>query len=136
MGKVVHIKKFGHITGETPTEMHRRTAWKGARCSNCTSPAAIRILTFVPVEELKVRAPNVYAGLVTDCAERGEGLPVTRLKSSKVSDPKPYLCAATVYACSHCQAAAEKAAAHSPSFAIVEIDRGPDPTSRVVVGAT
>lgn len=136
MGKVVHIKKFGHLTGETPTEMHRRVTWKGARCTACTAPAAIRILTFIPVEELKVRAPNVYAGLVHDCASRGEELPVTKLRSSKVSDPKPYLCTSTVFACDHCKATAEKAAAHAPSFAIVEIDRGPDPKGRVVVGAS
>jgi hypothetical protein len=45
-----------------------------------------------------------------------------------------YVRISKVYSCSLCQREMEKALAKTPSFCIVEINRGPDPTNRVQVG--
>jgi glutaredoxin len=132
---VIHIKKFqsSNRHGDTPNEAFRRGTFGHNRCTECGGPPAIQIRVFMPVDEMQRRSPNVLAALMADCMSCGEDLPTIALKSSPVADPKPHLCVSNVFACDQCKATAEKAAAHGPSFAIIEISRGPDPTNRVVV---
>lgn len=133
---VLHVKKFQSLNenGDTPNEAFRRGTFGNHRCTMCGGPPAIQIRVFMPVAEMQNRSPNVLGALLADCMSRGEDLPTVSLRSSPVSDAKPHLCVSNVFACDNCKALAEKAAAHGPSFAIVEISRGPDPTNRVVVG--
>jgi hypothetical protein len=132
---VIHIKKFQSVNphGDTPNEAFRRGTFGSNRCTQCGGPPAIQIRVFMPVDEIQRRSPNILAALMVDCMSRGEDLPTTLLRSSPVADPKPHLCVSNIFACDHCKAAAEKAAAHESSFAIIEISRGPDSTNRVVV---
>ena len=44
---------------------------------------------------------------------------------------EPYVRLSVTYACSLCQRDFEKALAKAPSWAVVEINRGPDPTNRI-----
>lgn len=50
-------------------------------------------------------------------------------------EKKNYVRISMVYSCRSCQKELEKALAKAPSWCIVEINRGPDPTNRVSVGA-
>lgn len=125
MGGNIHVKKFAGGR-ETPQEMHARIAWAGRRCLHCKGPPAIRIKVFAPVEELKQRSPHVMAGLAS--AFPGGSIPVVPTVHG------PMLKTTDVVFCARCAPAAERAAAKGPSWALVEIDRGPDPKNRVVAG--
>lgn len=50
--------------------------------------------------------------------------------------PEPYVRITITYSCTRCQRDFERALAKHPSWVIVEINRGPDPTNRVSVGAS
>lgn len=125
MSRPIHIKKFGQATGETPQEMHARLAWRGRRCQVCSGPPVVRIKVLTPVSEM---APGVLAAIAAADPEGKGRLPVIPTKHGNV------LMTADVFACKLHQKGAERAAAKGPSFNIVEIDRGPDPTNKVTVG--
>jgi hypothetical protein len=48
--------------------------------------------------------------------------------------PEPFVRLSIAYSCSRCQPEFEKALAKAPSWCIVELNRGPNPTERVQVG--
>jgi len=112
----VNVKRF--MNGRmTPSEAHRMYAIKNP-CYVCGAPAVMRIRVLVQLAELMKQAPQFVATIV---ALNPEGpmipvIPTTYGPMVKVSD---------VAACSHCQKDAEHAASQHPSWAIVEIDRGP-----------
>lgn len=122
-GKAVHVRRFMGGT-MTPQEVHTQAL--NMRCEQCGAPAAERIRVLVQLKELVARNPEYVAQIMATNPD-GPSVPTVPTKYGpmvKVSD---------VGACRNCAAAAEKAAARGPSWAIVEITRGPDPTNRVVV---
>jgi len=123
-GKIIHVKKFAGGR-ETPQEMHARVAWAGRRCAACKGPPAIRIKVFAPVAELVQRSPQLMGVLAARAGGNLPVVPTTAGNMLKTSD----LCF-----CALCAPTAERVAAKGPSWAIVEIDRGPDPTNRVATG--
>jgi hypothetical protein len=128
-GEIIHREKLfgGKFTAE---EAHAAHVFKGQKCAGIEAGCigklgigSIVIRTFMSVKDLKARDPNGF-GLL---CEIDPDAVARMLVSFKGSDgrPVPYVRIATVYACKHCAAAAERAAAHGPSYAVVEIDRGP-----------
>lgn len=123
-----HNRKF--MNGEmTPEECHQKYAFaKGTKCAGCGRPPLSTIRVLYPLDELVKRDGNfVGTMLMKDpeafkkmCVETTEGILV------RVS---------TVYACKSCTPAAERAAAKgSPSWCVVEINRGPGPDKLVTSG--
>ena len=115
--EVRHVSKF--MQGRmTPQELHQAIGIR-KKCVGCGQPAVIRIKVMVELKELTRRQPQYVAGIA---ASNPEGPFVPTIKTSygdmvKVSD---------VGACSLCQKEAEVTAARdAPSWALVEIDRGP-----------
>jgi len=47
----------------------------------------------------------------------------------------PHVRLSMAYSCSQCMPAFEKELARAPSWVVVDLHRGPDPTNRVTVGA-
>jgi hypothetical protein len=121
----IHTKKFGHRTGETPQEMHARLAWKGRVCRSCGGPPVIRIKVLTPVKEMN---PGIVAAIALRNPDGSGQLPVIKTAHGDM------LMTADVFACRACRRDAERAAAKGPSFNIVEIDRGVDPTNKRVFG--
>ena len=129
MSKVIHTRRFADGK-ETPQEMHARVAWAGKRCLKCGGKPHIVIRVIAPLKELQRLCPEVLMAIAAgnpDPAHRGE-VPVIPTVYG------PMLRVSEVVACRLCAPDAEKAAAHGPSWTIVELDRGPDPKGRVVVG--
>jgi hypothetical protein len=89
----------------------------------CGRPAAIRIKVYYPPKELIERQPEL-AALLMASSESG-GLPVMRTTKG------PMVPVSMTGACALCQKAAEKEAAKAPSWCLVEIERGPDPTNKI-----
>ena len=118
----------------TPQEAHARWAFpSGAVCTGCGGRPSIRAIVLSPLDEAEKRgwvppgsskAPLTFPELapVLQQIEDG-GRHVWYIRLSRV------------YSCSRCQSALEKELARMPSWAIVEINRGPDPTNRIQVGA-
>lgn len=112
-----HIKKFmgGRMS---PQDLHQAVGVRNP-CVGCGQPSVIRIKVLVGLKELTARHPEFVAQIMTT---NPNGLYVPTVdttygKMVKVSD---------VGACRLCQKDAETAAARgAPSWAIVEIDRGP-----------
>lgn len=115
-GKVRHIRKF--MDGRaTPQEIHRAIGIR-KNCVYCGRPAAIRIKVLIELGELTKRQPEYVAQIMVTNPNGPyvPTIPTIHGPMVKVSD---------VGACDLCRADAEKAAARGPSWAIVEIDRGP-----------
>ncbi len=127
MASPVHMKKFGQATGETPQEMHARLAWRGRRCQ-CGGAPAILIRVMAPFKELYLRSPEVIEAMAMSDPDHPGALPIIPTTYG------PMIKTSEVVACVRCAPAAERAAAQGPSWALVEIDRGPDPKNRVVSG--
>ena len=122
VSKTIHVKKF-QGGRETPDEMHRRLGIRKI-CAICKKPAAIRIKVYVPLKELMNRNMSaVQALMLTNPLGPLAPLPTIPMKFNgtvqqmlKVSDNG---------FCDLCKSQAEREAAHGPSWAFVEIDRGP-----------
>jgi|WetSurSiteA1Bulk_404760.scaffolds.fasta_scaffold10815_2 hypothetical protein len=97
----------------------------GRKCLSCSNKASVRFRIFVPPDEFFRRSPNAAAKMAAD---NGGGLPTVRMRDGQrmtlVSDNG---------FCSHCLKDAEIAAARGPSWAVVEIDRGPNPQRSVQI---
>jgi hypothetical protein len=113
----VHVHKFDKGV-RTPDEVHRQLAFgPKARCVGCGSDKpAIRIKTLCPADELMRRRPDLVATLIA-LNKEGPYLPTIPTTYG------PMVVVANTYACDTCKSAAERAAAHGPSWLIVEIDR-------------
>lgn len=126
----LRVRKFGRATGETPQEMHARVAWANKRCHHCGGPPAMLIRVLAPFKEVYKRVPEALRAMAqADPAHPGQ-IPVIPTTEG------PMIRVSQLVVCAHCAPAAEKAAAHGPSWCIVEIDRGPDPKNRVSVGVS
>ena len=119
--------------------LHRRKLWNGrctseevwrqhlpqdARCGGCgSSKVAMRVRTFVPLDWLLNKAPQ----LAMEIAAKNEGrlhlVDFTHGKHVRVGD---------AFACDLCKKALEQEAAKAPSHVTVQIDRGPGPDNPIV----
>lgn len=121
MTETIHRTKLfgGRFTAE---EVHQKLAWNGAKCP-CGAPAAIRINSFIPIQDYRTR--------LTEFGKLAMG--------KRANNPPRYktiwgdfVPVAFVYACKGCQKIAEIAAARAPSYYHVEIDRGPGQDKTIV----
>jgi hypothetical protein len=97
------------------------------RCGNTPVVCATVFMPYVeackrgyipPGSELSPEIASVLIALRTGCNKEEE----------------PHVRMSQAYSCRVCQPAFERALAKSPSWAVIDINRGPDPSNRVVVG--
>jgi hypothetical protein len=114
--KPVHLDKF--MKGQmTPSEVHKKYGVRKS-CQSCGAPASIRIRVLVTLAELTQRQPEFVANIAASNPD-GPYVPTVPTKFG------PMVLISDVGACDNCKGEAERAAAHHPSWAIVEINRGP-----------
>ena len=124
------VKKFqgGNIT---PNEFYRKHGFPpGAKC-RCGAPPAVKATVLVEYKEALRR------GMVPPVAVDGavnEAVAKTIVNLRGPSGPVPHFRTSATYACANCRVTMEKALAKGPSWAVVEINEGPDPRNRVTVG--
>ncbi|KKN72063.1 hypothetical protein LCGC14_0414580 [marine sediment metagenome] len=124
MGENLHRKKlFGGL--QTAEEYHSEHAFPpNARCQGCkTRGVTTRIIVYYPVDEVKKRDP-AFAAI-------SEVSPQKFLALLMQTKSGPMVRISTVYACKQCTPTIEKAAAKGPSWALVDINRGPGPDKAV-----
>lgn len=120
---IIHRRKlFGGV--ETAQEVHARVAWGGAKCDGCKGPPSIRIQIFVALNDMSLDTRVALEAEIA--AGRIRTVPLTN---------GPGVCVSRAFACAICQPAAERAAARGPSYAVVDIERGPG-ADIPVVGVT
>lgn len=129
-----HIKRFNGGRS-TPQEFHEQHAFPPtAKCSVCGGSPSVRAIVMVPSDEVEKRGmipqgagtvPQLFPELVPALVPIQDG-----------GTKRWFIRTSVVYSCSRCQKAFEAALAKTPSWAIVEINRGPDPRNRVQVGVS
>lgn len=115
----------------TPQEfVAANTFGYSARCNGCGGAPVIQATVFVPYAEA------VKRGLVPEGHEAPKQvLDVTvMLKSGASGAQEPHVRLSQAYSCRLCQPAFERQLARAPSWAIVDINRGPNPTNQILVG--
>ena len=125
------VKKFqnGDIT---PNDFYRKHGFPpSAKCQGCGAPPAVKATVLVEYKEAVKR--EMVPPLVLDGAIN-EAVAKTIVNLRGPSGPVPHIRTSSTYACSLCRVLMEKALAKGPSWAIVEINEGPDPRNRVSVG--
>jgi hypothetical protein len=120
MGENLHRKKLfgGRMTAH---EIHVKYAWHGRKCDGCGAPPAMRIQIFVALSDMEVK---LREAVQVEIALRRVATKMTVLGTAVRTS--------FVHACAACGPAAERAAARGPSYAMVDIDRGPGPDRQVV----
>lgn len=99
----------------TAMDLHRELAWGGHRCDGCgAKDTAIRIQTFVLLKDMSMATRMAIEFQIS----------IRKLHTAKFRDGEA-IRTGVIHACPRCSPAAERAAAQGPSFAIVDIDRGP-----------
>jgi hypothetical protein len=130
MPRTLNPEKFlnGTLTPQEFTAAH--TFGPYARCNGCGGAPVISATVFVPYDEA------VKRGLVPPGHEANQQiLDVScMLLTGSNREPEPHVRLSKAYSCRVCQPAFERGLAKSPSWAVIDINRGPDPTNRVVVG--
>ncbi len=132
---IIRKKNFGGLA-DGAQRVHAETLKN--RCQGCGKLAINRIQSFVPVVELQAR-PKLLEALYIRYGRRAPvagsvnnitmacRLPVMELKSGKV------VMMDDIHVCPSCTPAAERAFAKStPSYCLVDITYGPDPTKIIV----
>lgn len=119
----------------TPDEVWRKFVMRGRKCFGCGDPkGAILIRVFMPLEEAWTRNPDLLAQLTMWAVSQGvSSIPTVDFGNP----PQPFIRASERVACDRCKVTAERAAAHGPSWCVVEIKRGPgeiNPMVRVARG--
>lgn len=117
---IIHRRKLfgGRITAH---EIHAKYAWNNRRCDACGGPTAIRVQIFVALRDM--------SAAVREAVEVEIALGRIHAKSTING---PAVRTSFMHACSGCSMAAERAAARGPSFAMIDIDRGPGVDKPVV----
>ena len=101
---------------KTPKEVHWQ--FMNLKCHACGRPAIIRIMVFISVYELVTRHPEISTALIA--SSPGGIIPTTKMR-----DGQEMVRVSDIGACASCRKDAEQAAAKQPSWAYVDIDRGP-----------
>lgn len=130
MARPLHVRKFqgGRISVQ---DYHANLAFgPHARCNGCGARPTVRAITLAPYDEAMRRGlvppgPEASAAiLAASCMIKGaDGNPVPHVRLGKA------------FSCPLCRPAFERQLAKLPSWVVVDINRGPDPTHRVAVGA-
>jgi hypothetical protein len=117
---VIHRKKL--FDGrETAQQVHAELAWYGLSCGSCGGPPALQVQVFALLSDL---SPN--ARLVM-------GIEIENKRVDPIKTPKGTAVRMShAVACSMCAPALERAAARGPSWAWVELDRGPGADNPIV----
>lgn len=120
MGEIIHRSKLfgGRMTA---AELHAKYAWGGAKCSACGGPPAMRVQVFLVLADIEAGQRFV---LLREIA-------LGRIRAVRMG-PGPAVKYSDAYACSRCSPALERQAARAPSYALIDIDRGPGPDNPVV----
>ena len=134
MSKVLHRKNFQNRFNRSPQEFHAAHAFPpGAKCAACQAKPSIRAIVMIPLDEAEKR------GVIPPGAAKAPLLfPVLvplLVHIKEASGPKYYLRSSMAYSCRACRPSFERTLAKAPSWAIVEINEGPDYHNRVTVGA-
>lgn len=117
----------------TAEEVHRRAVFGDRKCSGCrvATPSTI-IRVFFPLDELIKRDGAGVGRALMENPEHFKSCCLDFIGADGFSR-EPFVRVSTAYACPDCLPAAERAAAKLPSWAHVEINRGPG-ADKVVVG--
>jgi hypothetical protein len=134
MSKKRHIRRFDGGRS-TPQEYHAMHAFPvGTRCAGCGGRPSIRALVMVPSDDAE-RSGMIPVGAGVAPHLFPQLAPVlVRLKDG--GSDRWFIRISKTYSCTLCQAALERTLAKAPSWAVVDISRGPDPHNRVQVGAS
>lgn len=127
--RTIHRKKFdgGRRTAQ---QFHEEHAFPpGAACANCGKRPSVRAIVMAPFDEVQKRGMLPQGALINPSIMQA----IVPIKDAQ-GLPTPYVRLSIAYACRTCQPAFERALAKAPSWCIVEINRGPNPTERVQVG--
>jgi hypothetical protein len=129
MPRTLNVKRFmnGAIT---PQEYHAANAFgPDAHCAGCAGKPSVRAIVMIPYDEA------IKRGYVPPGHEASaEVLSRVVLLRSSSGAAEPHVRLSKAYACPMCQPAFERELARAPSWAVVDINRGPDPSNRVLVG--
>ena|SRR5260221_14568497 len=129
--RVLHRKKFDGGR-RTPNEYHAAESFPlDARCAGCGARPVMRAQVFAPFDECSKRGMLPEGALINPAILQA----VVQLKGAS-GQPEPFIRLSVVYSCKMCQKAFEKQCARAPSWCFVDLEFGPDPTNRVVVGAS
>lgn len=132
MGKVIHHKKFDGGR-RSPQEYHAEFGFPPtAKCQGCQAKPSIRGIVMVPLDDAE-KSGLVPVGAAAAPIAFPDLQPVL-VKIREGGAGKYYVRVSLTYSCTRCQKDFEKALAKAPSWAIVEINYGPDHTNRVTVG--
>lgn len=130
MSKIRHVKRFDN-GNSTPQEYHQKYAFgPHHRCLTCGGRPVIRAITMAPMDEVVKRGLLPGGALLSPEIMKC----VVPLKDS-AGKPDPHIRLGVAFSCKACQPAFERTLAKLPSWMVVDINRGPDPTNRVTVGA-
>ena len=134
--KVRPVKKF--MGGRyTPQEVHAAYAFPlNARCNGCGAPPTMRALLFIEAQEALKRGmlPDLTAFDAETTLSLEEKLIRTLIHFKGPSGPVAYFRFSITYSCPLCRHAMHKELAKVPSYMLVEINEGPDPKNRLVLG--
>lgn len=130
MARTLNARQF--LNGRmTPQEfVAANTFGLTARCTGCGGPPVIQAMVFVPYAEA------VKRGMVPEGHEAPQQIidVTVMLKSGANGAQEPHVRLSQAYSCRMCQPAFERELAKAPSWAIVDINRGPNPTNQILVG--
>lgn len=134
MKQVQHIKRFDGGR-RTPQEYHNAFAFPpGAKCSGCKARPQVRAIVMVSAKDAE-RMGWIPPGAGANPRAFPEIVPVLVKLREGGPQGTDYVRVSVAYACSVCAPEMERTLAKAPSWAVVEIGRGPDPTNRVSLGA-
>lgn len=126
------LKQFRR--GEVSAQEVHAALGVGKPCRGCNAPASIVLRTFVREDDLIAKRPQLAGTLLAMAAAAGmpglvPKLPTVDMKYGKM------VRVAEMAVCTRCAPEAERAAAKGPSWALVEIDRGPQDKRPIQVPA-
>lgn len=126
MPGVQHMKKFagGRMT---PEEMHQKYAFPiGAKCL-CGRRPRYRAIVMMPLDEARKRMPGLDEIMNADpVAFMQQLVKIRENKTDADHQLKTYLRVSVTYSCKACRGQMDRALAKAPSWAIVEINEGPE----------
>lgn len=130
MSRTLNPQKFLNGT-MTPQEFAAANTFGfHAKCAGCGASPVISATVFLPYVEA------VKRGYIPPGSELSQEVAsvLISLRTGCNKEEEPHVRLSQAYACRVCQPAFERQLARAPSWAVVDINRGPDPSNRVVVG--
>jgi hypothetical protein len=120
MADIIHRKRL--FDGRPAAEVYAETAWPGKVCTGCGGkPPAIRVQIFVALQDMSAQLREVALYEIA----------LRRLNTVRTKRG-PAIRTGEAYACRLCQASLERTAARAPSYAMVDLERGPGPETPIV----